>query len=312
MIGQDEKLVGVEVSGTSLKAVALDGAGTFLESFRAEIAAAEPTTMQLAAFINELKGKLGNFQRVGIAVPGLLNRQSNRVVFSQQMPEHADSDLARQIFEATQVEVLLENDANSAAFGEFKMGAGRGSRDMFFVTLGSGIGGAFIFDGKLWRGAAGFAGEFGHITVDSEEGLSLEDVASSANIIRRTRHRVRQDNTSSLVRINQDTITVSDIVREANGGDGFSKMMLERTGNYIGIAIASVINLLNMEKIILGGKIMEAGAVVLDAVRQSARRNAFPPSFETAVISAGELGASAAAVGVALLTASEPFKEPNN
>ena len=78
---------------------------------------------------------------------------------------------------------MVENDANAAAYGEFLLGAGRGSRNMFYATIGTGVGGAIIFDGKIWRGASGFAGEFGHIAIDSE-GLKLEDVASIRNIVR--------------------------------------------------------------------------------------------------------------------------------
>jgi predicted NBD/HSP70 family sugar kinase len=98
-------------------------------------------------------------------------------------------------------------------------------------------------------------------------------------------------------------LQISDIVQAANGGDGFSGMMLERTGSYVGTAIANVINLLNIEKIVVGGEVMETGGIVLDAISKSAKELSFKPSFETTRIVAGELGEWATAIGAALLSA---------
>ena len=179
-------------------------------------------------------------------------------------------------------------------------GAGRGSQNLFYVTLGSGIGGAFILDGKLWRGASGFAGEFGYIAVNSE-GMRLEEVASSANIIRRTKTRFHQDPTSSLNEIGEESITIADVVREANNGDDFARLMLERTGNYVGMAIAGVINLLNIEKIIIGGEIMKAGDLVLEGIKKRARELSFSPNYSSTEIVQSKLGEQSAAVGVAML-----------
>ena len=203
---------------------------------------------------------------------------------------------------ATGVAAYVENDANAAAYGEFILGAGRGSRNAFYATLGTGVGGALIIEGEIWRGVAGFAGEFGYVPINSE-GLRLEEVASSANIIRRTRDRFHQDNTSSLVEIDENLMTIADIVGAAIAEDDFAKLMLERTGNYVGTAVASVINLLNIERIIVGGEIMQAGNIVLDAIVARASELSFGPSFDSTVIAAGELGDNASAAGAALLAA---------
>jgi hypothetical protein len=183
----------------------------------------------------------------------------------------------------------------------FVLGAGRGSRDLFYVTLGAGIGGALIFDGKIWRGASGFAGEFGQVAINSD-GMKLEDVASSANIVRRTRSRFHQDSTSSLNQLDEEEIRLKDVVRAAQNDDDFARLMLERTGTYVGTAIASVINLLNIERIVVGGVIMQAEHLVLDAIIKRAKELSFAPSFEATHIVGGEIGANAAAVGVALLS----------
>ncbi len=303
-IQQSGNFVGIEVSAAAINAVCIDGAGTVLNSLKVPFDRRSETLPQLLAVVDKIKQGWGGFEKIGIAVPGLISRETKRVAFSARIPEHSVIDLAAEIRSATGLQTLIENDANAAAYGEFIAGAGRGSRNIFYATLGAGVGGAFIINGDIWKGAAGFAGEFGYVPINSE-GMRLEDVASSANIVRRTVSRYQQDSTSSLSRLEEDRIGIADIVTAAAKEDDFARMMLERTGTYVGTAIASVINLLNIEKIVIGGEIMQAGDVVLDAVIRRAKELSFSPSFENTGIVAGELGENAPAIGVALIAGSE-------
>lgn len=297
---QSEKIVGIEVTNLSMKAVSLDSSGNISASLQAALDREQETAPQLVDFIRDLQLKFGDFDRLGIAVPGLLDRETKRIAYSAQIPEHEKIDLLNELEKITKLKIFIENDANAAAYGEYAIGAGRGSKNLFYVTLGRGIGGALILDGKLWRGASGYAGEFGFLAINSD-GMRLEDVASADNIIRRTKTRFHQDHTSSLKRIGEESITIADVVREANNGDDFAQMMLQRTGMYVGMAVAGVINLLNIEKIVVGGEIMQAGHYVLDALIRRARELSFEPSFETVEIVEGKLGDNAAAAGVAIL-----------
>ncbi len=294
-----EKLVGVEVSTKYLRAVCLNSSGEILDSDYVDLNQESGIAPQIIEFIQSLKNKFGSFNKAGIAVSGLVDRRKNRVVLSAQIP--TEVDLAKEIESATGVEIFLENDANSGAHGEYVQGAGQGNRDMFYVLIGDGVGGAIIFNNKLWRGNAGFAGEFGHIAINSE-GKRIEEVASNPGIVARTRNRFHQDSTSSLYELGEEKITIADIVREAQNEDDFAKMMLERTGMFLGKAIGSVINLLNIEKIVVGGEIMAAGETVLQGINESAKEFAFSPSFESTQIVAGELNEQAVAIGVALLS----------
>ena len=298
-IGQSKRLLGVEVSSTKLHSVCLETATNVINYDSRELNKDAEVLPQLIEFIKEQQTKFGDFTKIGIAVSGLINQNTNRVVLSMRNPEHTEIDLAAEVKIATGLEVVLENDANSAAFGEFTLGAGKGSRDMFYATLGEGVGGAIIFDGKLWRGNSGFAGEFGHIVIDTE-GTKVEDVASEAGIIKRVKNRLKQDYTSSLV--NFEELRVSDLVNEANNGDDFAAMMLERTGNFVGIGIASVINLLNIEKIVIGGGVMQAEGLILNPIIESAKKLSFEPCFSATQIVSDELGDKAASIGVALLS----------
>ncbi|MCY7346620.1 MAG: ROK family protein [Pyrinomonadaceae bacterium] len=297
-----EKLVGVEVSKSAFKAICFDRGGQILDSLRYKIDKSNTTFPQLVNFLNETKTRFGAIEKIGVAVPGLVHHETKRIAFSTYIPEHETIDFPGELEAATGLKITIENDANAAAYGEYKSGAGRGSRDLFYVTLGTGVGGALIFDGKIWRGASGFAGEFGHVAVNSD-GMKLEDVASNGNIIRRTKDRFQQDSTSSLGKLDEDEIRIASVVREALDGDDFARLMLDRTGIYVGTAIANVINLLNVEKIIVSGQIMEAGNIVLDAITRRARELTFAPSFDATQIVSGKLGENAAAIGAAILSA---------
>jgi glucokinase len=293
-----DAIAGLEVSSSRILAVGLGPDNQIIDRFEIARASRETASEQVAEFANETARRFG-VSRVGIAVPGLVSRETGNVDFSAAMPENVAVDFAAALRSAN-VEAFIENDANAAAYAEFRIGAGRGSRNMFYATIGEGVGGSFILDGRVWHGASGYAGEFGYIVVNSD-GMRLEDVASSANLVRRTRNRFNRDSTSSLSGLSEDQIRLHDIVKAADQGDDFAKLMLERTGMYIGTAIASVINLMNVERIVVGGEITHARHLVIDSIVNRARELSFAPSFERTQILAGELDDAAGAVGAALL-----------
>jgi len=283
-----------------MRAVLLSPDGAVEKSTDVEILGSDDTVARLAEIVRDLQPAGEPIARIGVAIPGLVDRSSGRVAYSAIIPDHSEMQLGAAITEATGLDVVLENDANAAAYGEFCCGAGRGARDLFYATLGVGVGGAFIFDGEIWHGASGFAGEFGYVTINSE-GMRLEDVASADNVVRRTRSRFHQDSTSSLGKLSEESLKLVDIIEAARSEDDFAQMMLGRTGHYVGTAIASVINLLNIERIVIGGTIMQAKKAVLNGIISRARELSFAPSFEATSIVAGELGPNAAAIGAAFI-----------
>lgn len=293
--------VGIEITGSSVKVAVVTDDDQIVTSRSFALPDPDEAVGQVVEIIDGLRVEFAGIASVGVAVPGLVDRSTGRVAFSANLPDHSEVDLVNDIGSATGFPVVVENDANAAAVAENRIGAGRGCRNMFYATLGDGVGGAFIFGGELWRGASGFAGEFGFVTINSE-GARLEEVASSANIIRRTRSRFHQDSTSSLSRLSEESITLEAIVQAAANEDDFAQMMLERTGTYAGTAVASVINLLNIEKIVVGGEIMQAKGLVLNAIVERCRELSFAPSFESTSIVEGELGSGAAAIGAAVLS----------
>ena len=278
----------------------IDSEGAIVDGVTEPVDASDEPTVQVGKAVAAAHERFGDDVHLGVGLPGLLKSGTGEVVLSSQIPGHSEVDLRAELKHYSDAEIYFENDANAAAFAELKRGAGRGSSDMFYVTLGEGVGGALILGGELWRGASGFAGEFGHIAVNAE-GTKLEDVASSDNIIRRTKTWFHQDQTSSLNAIGEDNITLTDVVRAAEDDDDFAQLMLQRTGNYVGAALAGVINLLNIERVVVGGEIMQAKHLVLNGIVQRARELSFKPAFDCVEIVEGELGEQAAAIGAALL-----------
>jgi glucokinase len=304
----ETSFIGIDLCGAKLRAAIVNDEGLISER-RESALKPESVVSQVADVVSDLRASEGNIGAIGIAIPGLVNRQSDRIISSRDLPSTVQENLHAEVMKATGLRVELENDANAAAYGEYKIGAGSGSRNLFYITIGDGIGGAIILDGKLWTGASGFAGEVGHITIDTEGSECecgntgcLETVASGPNIVRRANDRLNRDSTSSLSKLamNKD-FTASDMAHEAKEGDDFSLMMIERTGKYIGTGVASVINLLNIERIVLGGGVMQAGDLILNPIIQEAKRRAFQPCFEATQILAAALGEDAATIGVALL-----------
>ncbi len=303
----ESSFIGIELSGSKLRAATVDNEGVIGERREAPLET-DGLVGQVAQLVSELRQGANQIEAVGLAVPGLVNRTTDRVLESRDLPFTVRENLHAQFIEATGLRFEIENDANAAAYGEFKIGAGRGSRNLFYITIGEGIGGAIILDGKLWTGASGLAGEVGHITIDTEGAECicgntgcLETVASAPNIVRRANERLSRDTFSlSKLAMNKD-FTADDMAREAKDGDDFSLMMIERTGKYIGTGVASVINLLNIERIVLGGGVMQAGDLILNPIIQEAKQRAFQPSFEATEILAAVLGHDAATIGAAML-----------
>ena len=311
---RDKIFIGIDLGGTTLKAALVNSAGEIIDDRRAETEQhdADKLLAQLIAVAKDLKEKAGErAASIGIGVPGLVNVKTNRIEVMANLPELSDVDIPATLSRETGLPVAIDNDANAATYGELQVGAARGKRDVFFVTLGTGIGAGLILNGHIYRGARGFAGEFGHMTIDPE-GIEcscgnigcIETIASGPNIVRRTRERLYRDRTSSLsmLAIPRDReLTAEDIARAAQSGDEMSQLMMERTGMFLGIAIAAVVNLLNIEMVVMGGGVMAAGDLILKPTISETRRRAFPPSFAGCEIVIAQLGPSAGVIGAALL-----------
>ncbi len=316
MTTSESVFIGLDLGGTALKGALITRAGEIIQETRFEAEQNGPDALfgqvvQAALSLRDNNNAGGGVGGIGVGIPGLVNRNTNRIEVMPNQPALSQIDITTELSRETGLPVILDNDANAAAYGELQVGAARGRREVFFVTLGTGIGAGLIINGQIYRGAAGFAGEFGHMTIDPE-GIEcvcgnigcLETIASGPNIVRRTRERLYRDRTSSLSRLaipRDREFTAEDIAHAAREGDEMAQVMMERTGMFFGIALAAVINLLNVEMVVMGGGVMEAGDLILKPTIKETRRRAFPPSFNSCEIVIAKLGATAGMIGAALL-----------
>jgi glucokinase len=270
-------------------------------------AAPKELVSQLAGMVEELRSR-GTVGAIGVAIPGLVNRQTDRVIAPRDLPSTIVEDLHGQLMRATGLRVELENDANAAAYGEYKVGAGRGARNLFYMMIGNGIGGAIILDGKLWTGASGFAGEVGHITIDTE-GLPcvcgntgcLETVASAPSIVRARandsivirRHLCRDSHSTNIYRRRRRTSGKRR--RRFRAHDDRTHRKIHRHGR------RECDQSIEHRTVVLGGGVMDAGSLILNPIIQEVKRRAFQPCFEATDIVAAKLGLDAAPIGAALL-----------
>lgn len=318
--GTDALYIGVDLGGTTVRGGLVDASGQLVRelSLQTESERADDLFRQLTTLVTELHSDPEAHDRiaaVGIGLPGLVNSATHQVVVLPNLPDLSSLDLYGEVKRMTGLPVVLDNDANAAAYGEFVRGAGRGCRNLFYVSIGTGVGAGIILDGKVWRGATGYAAEFGHMTIDPD-GIEcacgnigcLETVASEPNIVRRTRERLFRDRTSSLSRLvipRDREFTCKDIAAAAATGDDMAQLIMDRTAMYLGIALAGVINLLNVETVVIGGEVMAAGDTLLLPIIEHTRHRAFQPAFDACRITADELRMSAGVIGAALLARDE-------
>lgn len=314
--GDGPLYIGVDLGGMAVNAGLVDASGAILRetSLATESERAEDLFRQLTTVVRELHADPEGGSRVaaiGVGLPGLVNNETHRAVVLPNLPDLSSLDLHGELRQMTGLPVVLDNDSNVAAYGELRCGAGRGSKNLFYIGIGTGVGAGLIIDGKVWHGANGYAGEFGHMTIDPD-GIEcacgnvgcLETVCSAPNIVRRARERLFRDRTSSLSRLiipRDREFTSEDIANAAVAGNDMAQLIMDRTGMFLGIALAGVINLLNVETVVIGGDIIAAGDALLGPIIEHTRHRAFGPSFQACRITAAELGANSGVIGAALL-----------
>jgi glucokinase len=231
--------IGVDIGGTKIAAAVVTPEGKILNEVRYPTQAVPPNRLieTVARAITEVKDgfEVGG---VCVAVPGLILASENKVMFAPNLHEIENIRLDEEIGRRTGLRVTVENDANVAAWGEFRFGAGRGLKHMVFITLGTGVGGGIITQGVLLRGAQGAAGELGHVTIDptgprcgcGNHGC-LEALASGTAIQRRAREVANERPNSPLGRLaSERQVLGEDVTRLAQEGDEVSISVLEETG----------------------------------------------------------------------------------
>ena len=248
-----------------------------------------------------------------LAVPGFVLSAENKVIFAPNLHEIENIPLHEEMGRRTGLRTTVENDANAAAWGEFRFGAGKDVDHQVFITLGTGVGGGVITHGVLLRGAQGAGGEMGHVTIDptgprcscGNHGC-LEAFASGTAIQRRAREVANDQPRSALGRLAIDRqVLGEDVTRLAREGDEAAISVLQATGRWLGIGLAGFVNIFNPEVVAVGGGASRAGDFILEPARKEVQLRARSPSRDLVEINEATLGPESGVLGAAALARGE-------
>lgn len=289
--------IGIDIGGTNLKVGVVSDDGKVLDRREVPTPANESpdaTIRDIIAIVREL----GKPSKLGIGAPGLIDSKRGIVRISPNLKHWENVPLAALIEKETGIGVRLANDVNAIAWGEFLFGAGRGCRDLLVMTLGTGLGGALILDGRLHVGKDETAGEIGHVTLipDGEpcpcgNRGCLEQYVAKNGIIRRAK-MIRKDLVDP---------TPESIAHAAARGEEWALSVYEGVGINLGQIVAGMIQVLNLEKVIIGGKIADAGEVLFRPLRVHTSERIYPMLRDSFSIEKVALGSDAGIIGAAFL-----------
>jgi glucokinase len=315
--GSKEDLVcAVDLGGTNLRAANIDRNGSIHERVKnptPQSARPEEVVARVATAVRECEAEAlkrdARIQSVSVVVPGTVHIETGLVFNAPNLRSVQGYKLGPALESALDQPVLLENDANAAALGEMWQGAARGCWTIICLTLGTGVGGGIILDGKLWRGADGTAGELGHISVDPFGGVQcgcgnfgcLEVYASATAIVRMTREALAQHPSSLLQSINATELTSEKIFSAAIAADDLALEVFGRMGAYLGIAMANLVNIFNPQMIVVGGGVAAAWDLFAPHARAEVMNRAFPVPAQRCRIERAECGDDAGLLGAAWL-----------
>ena len=246
-----------------------------------------------------------NIAAVGAGVPGLIDR-TGTISSAVNLKPLEDFNLKRWLESLTGLPAVVLNDANAAAIAEKSSGAGRPFSSLLHITLGTGVGSGLILDGRLWTGRDGAAAEFGHITVEPNGHVCqcgnygcLEQYASATAISEFAKKKLDEGVKSTLSLVKIDMLETAHVAVAAENGDSLALKCFRRAGQYLGIACASAVNLLNPEAIIVGGQVSRSFDLIAPALRREIDARAFHLPAATVKLLKGELGDNAGIMGSA-------------
>ena len=313
---KNDLVCAVDLGGTNLRAANIDRDGRIHERVRNPTPQSdkpEEVVAWVAAAVRDCEAqalKRGvHVGGVSVVVPGSVHVETGVVVNAPNLPSLQGYKLAPALERALGRPVLLENDANAAALGEMWQGAARGYQTIICLTLGTGVGGGIILDGKLWRGADGTAGELGHTSVEPFGGVQcgcgnvgcLEVYASATAIVRMAREALTRYSSSLLQSISATELTSEKICSAAIEGDELALDVFRRIGAYLGIAMANFVNIFNPEMIVIGGGVSAAWEMFARHARAEVKKRAFPVPAQRCRIERAERGDDAGLLGAAWL-----------
>lgn len=318
----DALAIGVDAGGTKVEGLVVDleEGGRVLDRRLVPMPALdqEAAVRTIVAVARELMADHPEIRALGVGAAGMVD--VNGVMRFAPNIAWREFPLAEQIGRAAGLPILVDNDANVAAWGEFRFGAGQGCQDMLLVTVGTGIGGGIVSGGRLFRGAHGFAAEIGHIIVEPGGPMCgcgnlgcWEQVASGRAIDRLGREAAREFPNSHMVHLaggDPERVTGPVVTEAAKQGDSVAARILAQVGKRLGEGIAGLVNILDPDIVVVGGGAIEAEELLLEPARQAFVDSVEAPEHRPKVpLVAASLGNDAGAVGAADLAYRQAVSE---
>lgn len=307
---QKKYLVGLEFGGTNIKAALFDNKPKIIHkefqpthAKRGVESVLKRVKKTIHNLINKEKILSNHLMGIGIASPGPLDTKKGIVFNSPNLPGWEKVPLKRVIEREFNVPVILENDTNAIALGEYWMGSGKGVNHLICLTLGTGVGGGIILNGQILHGRDDLGGEIGHMIIE-KDGLEcncgnrgcLEAFVSATGIVKRTIQALNKGRESSLLK-KRNRLTSELIFNEAKKGDRLSLEIVNETAEYLGIGLANLVNILNPEIIILGGGVSHSGEILFKPTLKELKKRAFHRGVEHLKVLPPKLGNSAGILG---------------
>ena len=302
--------IAVDVGGTYVKAGLVSKNGRVSRFEKHATYAWRGRDASLGAVVGAIKSLAVSAERLGRAVvgvgvgcPGPLDPKRGFIYNAVNLPGWVKLPLAKILQAETDLPVRVDNDANLFTLGEWWTGAAKGAKSVIGVTLGTGIGGGIVIDGKIWHGASGGAGEVGHVTVVADGIICscgkkgcVEAYSSASGLVLRTLRQMRRGVRTELNKWGDD-FTVKNIVDAARRGDVLAHVMTADVPHYLGVVLGSLVNFFGPEVIVVGGGMAEIGDILFKPLRLAVKANCFPDAFKATRIVRAKLGIKGGVVG---------------
>lgn len=306
--------VGIDIGGTKILGGLVDESGRVLHELRVPSPAQDPAALigAVVKLIQDLKDLAGGQYLVGagVAGAGFIDAEQSTVLYAPNL-NWRNEPLQQKLNALLDLPVVIENDANAAGWAEYKFGAGRGSKDMIMLTLGTGVGGAVIADYKLRRGGFGIAGELGHVRVVQDGRLCgcgmrgcVEQYSSGTAVLKAAKKLAQSDGPAGarlreLQHLNGE-LTGHEVFQAMLEGDRAAIGLLQDAASYLGQAIGTMVAVLDPQVVVIGGGLSETGDLILDPIKEAYLRNlparGYRPELEVKIASfsnqAGVIGAA--------------------
>ncbi len=300
-------IIGIDVGGTNIRAALVFG-----RHMKHRLNIESHAGFGIDRSIQQIHSAVARLHKhasaIGIGIAGIIDSHAGVVRYSPNLKDWNNVPLARMITQTFRLPTRVLNDVNAICLGEWTFGAAKGYRNVFLFTLGTGVGGAAICEGRLLVGANGFAGEFGHTTIDpagpkcicGQQG-HLERYVGAKYIVARYRNKIKRQKSSS---IRLQNLTPEKIAVAAKKGDQIALEVFSETGYYIGVGVANILALLDPDIVIISGGIARAGRILMDPIRKTASRLVLGAEHRRYKIVTARLGDDAGILGAALFAKS--------